>query len=170
MSLAIHTERGQEFAAHEEAMRLMWEGITGWQYISTPKDQPASVDAVLLDRDGMLAGTAETKCRDMTVEEFASRHRYQWLITFDKLCDGRRVSKRLGVPFYGFLYLVPSEVLMVIRISNERGQFVVPMTNLESDTKYDCNSSSADARRYNAYIDMNKAKTFQEDKDNAKAS
>ena len=165
MNLAIHTERGQEFTAYEEAMRLMWEELTGWQYISTPKHLPASVDAVLLDREGMLAGTAETKCREMTVEEFTTRHKEQWLVTFDKLCDGRRVSKGLGVPFYGFLYLVPSETLMVVRVSNEKGQFVVPMTNLVTDTKYDCNGG--DASRYNAFVDMRKAKIFREVRTNA---
>ncbi len=34
----------------------------------------------------------------------------EWLITFDKIEAGRYVANSLGVPFIGFLYLIPDDL------------------------------------------------------------
>jgi hypothetical protein len=75
-------------------------------------------------------------------------------VTFDKLEKGRRISHALQVPFIGFLYLMPSDLLLVQQISNEYS-YVPEITLMQTETQKTINGGRI--TRSNAYIDMSNA-------------
>jgi hypothetical protein len=102
------------------AAALFEQAHPGCRYLPTPKDQPARVDAVIVRGDRIVA-VAETKCREATAETFFGSFGGEWLVTFDKLLEGRAVAIALGVRFIGLLYLVPDDRLLVTRLFNADG-------------------------------------------------
>jgi hypothetical protein len=134
-------------------MEIFAKHFPDYEYCETPKDKPADIDAILIKQNQIMR-VVETKCRDMTIEEFIGRYNYQWLVTFDKLEKGRRISHALQVPFIGFLYLMPSDLLLVQQIANEYS-YVPEITLMQTETQKTINGGRI--TRSNAYIDMSNA-------------
>jgi len=134
-------------------MEIFAKHFPDYEYCETPKDKPADIDAILIKQNQIMR-VVETKCRDMTIEEFIGRYNYQWLVTFDKLEKGRRISHALQVPFIGFLYLMPSDLLLVQQIANEYS-YVPEITLMQTETQKTINGGRV--TRSNAYIDMSNA-------------
>ena len=134
-------------------MAIFAKHFPDYEYCETPKDKPADIDAILIKQNQIMR-VVETKCRDLTIEEFIGRFNYQWLVTFDKLEKGRRISHALQVPFIGFLYLMPSDLLLVQQISNEYS-YVPEITIFQTATQKNINGGQI--IRSNAYIDMSNA-------------
>lgn len=154
----VLTPAGQKTLEDEERAREIFEiNFPGWRYIHTPKNRPADVDAVVV-HDGQVAGVVETKCRyDVDLQEFNGRYDGQWLVTFDKLIKGRDVATALQVPLVGFLYLVRSEVLLMLTIF-ENGSFIPKIRVEETVTQKTVNGGRI--VRTNAFIDMTKARVL----------
>jgi uncharacterized protein (DUF849 family) len=134
-------------------MEIFAKHYPDYEYCETPKDKPADIDAILIKQNQIMR-VVETKCRDLTIEEFIGRFNYQWLVTFDKLEKGRRISHALQVPFIGFLYLMPSDLLLVQQIANEYS-YVPEITLMQTETQKTINGGRI--TRSNAYIDMSNA-------------
>lgn len=162
----ILTPRGQETAADERAAALLWEGqFEDCRYVPTPKHKPASVDALLLSR-GVLRGVAETKCRySMTTNQFFHTFKGEWLVTMDKLVKAANVAAGLGVPLYGFLYLVDERVLITKRLTDDAGLFDCAFRCERTETQATCNGGTA--CRANAFLDMNGANMYRPLVDNS---
>lgn len=119
----------------------------------TPKDQPAAVDAVLC-QNGVIHAIAETKCRTrMTLETLKVTFNYSWLVTFDKIVKARQVAIANCVPLVGLLYMVDTDELLVQKICDNNGDFLVPMWMEITETQRTVNGGRI--RRYNAFIKMN---------------
>lgn len=117
MSLDILTPRGQVSLADEQAVARWFNGFPSCQYIQTPKDSPAAVDAVLVEH-GKIIGVAETKCRyGLTLAKFQNEFGNEWLITWEKVRIGLEMARGLCVPLFGFLYLVDDQTLLVQELS-----------------------------------------------------
>lgn len=140
----------------ERRAASLFESATGCRYISTPKDEPALVDAVLMKGDQLVA-VVETKCRDIDRKTFEGPFDNEWLITFEKVVRSRDIANALGVPLVGFLYLVKDDVLLVKRLSNPDGS-VVPFRVETTETQATVNGGTA--TRGNAFIRMNGAKVY----------
>ena len=150
----IKTPRGREsLKAEARAMAIFAKHFPDYEYCETPKDKPADIDAILIKQNQVMR-VVETKCRDLTIEEFIGRFNYQWLVTFDKLEKGKQIAKALCVPFTGFLYLSQSEILLVQQISNHIG-YVPEITIFQTATQKNINGGQI--IRSNAYIDMSNA-------------
>ncbi len=150
----INTPRGREsLKAEHRAMEIFAKHFPDYEYCETPKDKPADIDAILIKQNQIMR-VVETKCRDMTIEEFIGRFNYQWLVTFDKLEKGKKIAKALCVPFTGFLYLNQSQILLVQQISNHIG-YVPEITIFQTATQKNINGGQI--IRSNAYIDMSNA-------------
>jgi len=158
MSLDVLTDRGQRSLADEQEMAEAWEAATGWKYIHTPKDSTAAVDAILLNRDGELAGVAETKCRDCNRVMLETAFANEWLITFDKLQAAAQVAERLSVPLFCFLYLTMDREISVVKAADEHGRITVPLRIGWTETQATCNGGQA--HRLNAYMNLKNAKIF----------
>lgn len=151
----ILTPKGEETLRQElRAIELFQKKFTGVRYVHTPKNKPASVDAVLV-KDSEIVAVVETKCRQMTLNDLLFKFEGDWLITWDKVVAGRDVALSLRVPFVGLLYLVPDDTLLVQKITDADGEWNVDMRIKETTTQRTVNGGSA--VRYNAYISMENA-------------
>jgi hypothetical protein len=153
----IKTERGQQTLRDEQDAALIWErNFPAYQYVQTPKDQPALVDAMLV-KDKVIMYCVETKCRyDMDLETFSTQRNNEWLVTYDKILNSRSVATGLGVPLIGFLYLVTDKILLARKITDDKGNFVCKMKTENTTTQRTVNGGQI--VRNNAFIDMSDAK------------
>lgn len=160
MALDILTPKGQQTVRDEDRAAALWESNNpGFRYCRTPKDSACSVDAILVDRQGVLKAVVESKCRyTLTQEQFFGSFKGEWLVTMDKLTRGAAVAQQLCVPYYGFLYLVADGVLLTQKIADERGQFAVPFRCDNTLTQRTVNGG--EAIRANAYISMASCRRF----------
>jgi hypothetical protein len=158
MSMDILTEKGKVSVNDEMMAKTIFEGnYPGYQYIDTPKEKPAAFDAVIV-KDNTIVGIVETKCRrDMDYEKFKDSYKSQWLVTYKKIRDCCDAADLLSVPFVGFLYIQPSNVLLMKSIY-ENGKFKQSFSVDQTRTQATTNGGSI--VRDNAYIDMTNAKAL----------
>lgn len=156
-NLDILTPRGQESLNDERDIKRWFEATFKLKYVETPKHRAALVDAVII-KDEVVA-VAETKCRyNTSLDDFKSNFKNEWLITWEKLSAGIKLSKDLAVPFYGFLYLVKSGSIMTIRVSDSSGNVVAPIRLETTTTQATINGGSAN--RTNAFVNMKEARIY----------
>jgi len=148
----VLTPAGIKTLEDEERAKQIFEcHYPSFKYIHTPKDQPSDIDAILIDQN-RVRGVIETKCRyDVTLEEFNTKYKASWLITFDKVLKAKALADGLRVPLYGFLYLKQSDVLMVTKIYSD-GAFLRKIFIDNTLTQKTVNGGQI--VRTNAYIDM----------------
>ena len=153
----ILTPRGQQTLADEQVAAEIWErNFPEYKYVQTPKDKPATVDALLL-RNNTIAYAVETKCRyDMDLGVLDDERNGEWLVTHDKLVKAAQIAAGLGVPLIGFLYLVPDKLLLAKKLTNEKGVFTVNVRVEKSFTQQTVNGGKIE--RVNAYVDMKECK------------
>jgi hypothetical protein len=153
----ILTARGQQTVADESDAYVIWErNFPAYKVISTPKNKPAVVDAVLV-KNNTICYVVETKCRyDMTLEEFETERNNEWLITHEKVIKSSLLAKDLGVPLVGFLYIVKDKCLLARRISDANGELACEMKVANTQTQTTVNGGQI--IRKNAFIKMADAK------------
>lgn len=150
--LDITTPRGQETLGHEARAAEIWHShYPHMAYVETPKDQPASIDAILVTPDNAIAGAVEQKSRDMTFSQLA-RWDNEWLVTRAKLDAARMIAVMLRVPVFGFLYMIPEDALIVRRIWNADGTKAAAMRSQATTTQRTVNGGSIE--RENAFVNM----------------
>ena len=149
----INTAKGQRSLALEREMlsiirQRICNKLQKDSYLfETNKDSDARVDGVII-KNGELSGVFESKCRDMSLMEL--REYGSWLITLDKIMDGKRVSELLRVPFIGFLYLIKDKIIMYWRITDNYGNFLLDFDIKNTRTQKTINGGSI--VRANAYL------------------
>jgi hypothetical protein len=153
----ILTTRGQQTVADESDAYSIWErNFPEFRVISTPKDKPAVIDALLL-KNNILRYAVETKCRyDMTLESFELERGYEWLITNEKVIKSAALAKDLGLPLVGFLYFVKDKCLLAKQIADADGKIVCKMR--VANTKTQTTVNGGEIIRTNAFLDMDGAK------------
>lgn len=158
-NLDINTPKGQQTLVDVAAAAAIWEAChEGCKYAKTPEHLPSSIDAILL-RGDVIEGVAETKCRySFTLDEFRTAYKCEWLVTMDKLVKASQVAAMLRVPAYGFLYIAKDRVLLTQQITDNEGQFCVPLRCDRTATQRTINGG--EAIRANAYIDMTGAREW----------
>ena len=154
----ILTTKGQATLKDEQrAADIFKKHFPTYQYLETPKDMPAVVDALLYERE--LMAVVETKCRyDMDYDKFCHAYNCEWLVTFDKINKGAKLAASLGVCLVGFLYIVPSDYLLVQKLSDTDGNFIVDIHLRETETQRTINGGLI--TRTNAFINMKGARVL----------
>jgi hypothetical protein len=155
----VLTDKGQQTLKDEEKAAQIWVShYPDYQYIITPKDEPAVVDAILINGT-KIAAVVETKCRyDMTVKTLFYERNGEWLVTHEKLLKARQVSLGLGVPLVGFLYMVQNNTLLVQKLTDTEGNFVCDLRVEETTTQKTVNGGMVTRR--NAFIKMHNASVY----------
>lgn len=156
----IKTQRGKATLADERVASAWVEREFRVRYVETPKDQPATVDAIITDTKGQeIRAVVETKCRyDVDIDGFRSRYRSEWLVTWDKVAKAMTIAQCLGVPLVGFLYLPTCRTLLVARISHPDGRLATSIRLDTTETQATVNGGRA--IRTNAFIDMAQARQY----------
>lgn len=135
------------------AIDIFERNFPDYVYCETPKNTYADVDAILI-MGNQIMRVVETKCRDLSIEDFTQRYNCQWLVTFEKLEKGKQIARAFCVPFVGFLYLIKSNILLVQQISNDIG-YVPEIIIQPTITKK--NIYGGEVVRSNAFINMRNA-------------
>ena len=148
--LDVNTARGQSTLREEQqAVELFRSRYKHVHYVETPKAGAATIDALLVKDGGLLCGVVETKCRQMTRSEL-NGYGGEWLVTWDKIDGARRIAAGVGVPLFGFLYLVPDRTLLVVNIADSSGALTRSIRVEATKTQRTVNGGSI--VRNNAYI------------------
>lgn len=123
-------------------------------YAETPKHLPAKVDALLVEGP-FLRAVVETKCREMTLEQLRGQYDDEWLITASKVWKAQELARSLCLPLVGFLYLVKSDSLLVVQITDESGDLIIENRLAWTTTQKTVNGGQA--RRQNLFLKMSSA-------------
>lgn len=154
--LDVNSPKGQESLEHELRAVELWQHVyADFTYVHTPKNGAALVDAVICDNDTNVVAVVEQKSRNMSLEQL-QKWNMEWLITFDKIEAGRWTAQALGVPFIGFLYLVPDDLLLTKQLSNAKGEWTCDFRTDVTETQETINGGKIE--RLNAYVNMSEAK------------
>jgi hypothetical protein len=154
--LDVNTAKGQISLEYEmRAVKLWQHYYPDFSYVHTPKDGSALVDAIIVDHhEADIVAVVEQKSRNMSLEQL-QKWDYEWLITFDKIEQGRYLGQALGVPYIGFLYLIPDDLLITLKISNSAGQWTCDFRTDITETQETINGGKIE--RLNAYIKVDNA-------------
>ena len=156
----ILTPKGQETVRQERsALALFTEKFPDYGVVETPKDKPADIDGFIVRGTTLTAGF-EVKCRNMTAHELKNQFGNRWLVTADKLERGANICRGLCIPFKGFLYLVPDNMLIIKTIWTPKDGYDTGIDYMQSETQATVNGGTA--LRINAYIDVSGATVIAE--------
>lgn len=154
----ILSEKGQQSLRDERVLAEWFSDRFGFDWIETPKDRPAIVDALLL-QNGVVKSVVEVKCRyDLSIGRLVEHHDAEWLITWEKVRMTMEIGKALGVSSYGILYMPNTKEVLIQKLANFDGS-LVPQIRLET-TETQATINGGKALRTNAFIDMTKAKQY----------
>lgn len=147
-NLDILTEKGQKTLLEEnlviEKLKNRWKV----EVINTNKDDCAAIDNILV-RDNTTVAICEVKCRQLTRNQLTS-YGNTWLITHQKLKEGAQLSRLLRVPFIGVLYLVPEDLVLYWKITDNDGKFQFEFDVRDTETQRTVNGGLI--VRENAYL------------------
>lgn len=111
----------------------------------------AQLDGVLM-KDNKIHRICEVKVRWMSLKQLKEYGSY--LISYNKLEAGRDASRAFSAPFIILLYLVESDNICSIKMTNEKGQFITPFSKEVTRTAYDIDGGAVD--RLNAYVSLDR--------------
>ena len=157
----ILTPKGQETVLQEQlALTLFTQRYPDFGVVETPKDKPADIDGFIV-RDGTIISGVEVKCRMMSYHDLMNKFNSEWLITYDKIERGIAICRSLGIDFRGFLYLVPEQILIIVKIWDYKTREDCIMKIEETRTQATVNGGSI--VRLNAYVDVSNATVIQQE-------
>ena len=151
----ILTPKGMATRRQEiDAIQTFLERYRDFDFFETPKDQPADIDGFICRGTTMVSGV-EVKCRMMSYHDLMNKFDGKWLITYDKIERGISICRSLGIDFRGFLYLVPDQILLIVRLWDCKTGETAVMDVEETRTQATVNGGSI--VRLNAYVDVKHA-------------
>lgn len=121
--------------------------------IITDDRSAAPVDA-LFSRGATLLAVAEVKTRTMTLA--ALRDRQSYLVTLEKLIEGRELARVLRVPY--LLIVGLDDAVVYWTVSDGAGEWRVSFTMARTPTAATCNGGAA--LRANAYLRLDVMKVL----------
>ena len=152
----ILTKRGQASLDYErEAIEKFCLIHPEYRFIETPKKRPAAADGVFM-KQAVLHSVVEVKARNMTRKLLLMHFHDKWLVTMEKVEQGRTLSALLGVPFVGMLYLLPEKRLLTLMITDDKGEWEFDFETRETTTQRCINGG--EAVRLNAFLPLATAK------------
>jgi hypothetical protein len=155
-NLDINTPKGQKTVAEEIKMLKYVSKCWNVRIQITKKDQAVPHDGRIL-KYNKIAGIFESKNRQITLEELETWG--SWLITFEKLEKCRLLAKEMKVPFYGFLGIERSDLVMYWKIADENGNYLFDFPHYNSITQATVNGG--EANRDNAFLPITFGKFVQ---------
>jgi len=158
MTMNVLTEKGLKSLAFErEAVAKFLAIHPRYDFVETPKEQPSAIDGVLV-RDGVTRALVEARCRKMTRDTLRGAFGDTWMVTMAKLEKGRTLSELLCLPFVGMLYLLPERVLIVLDVTDDRGEWKFEFERRVTTAQKCINGGLA--TRLNAFLPLATAKEY----------
>jgi hypothetical protein len=160
--LDINTPKGQKTLIEEINMLKYVSKCWDVKIKTTNKKLPVSHDGAIFNEKNEKIAIFESKNRQSTLEEFENWG--SWLITFDKLERCRKTAKELKIPFYGFLGIEKSKLVLYWKISDENGNYLFDFERINTTTR--ANVNGGEAYRENAFLPMKHGKFIQPNQKN----
>lgn len=157
MGLDINSEKGKETVVEEIKMLQYISKCWGLKIRTTKKNQPIPYDGAIFNEENEKVAIFESKNRQNTLDEF--KEWGSWLITFEKIEKCRKIAKELNVPFYGFLGIEKSKLVLYWKISDENGNYLFEFDHHHTLTRETVNGG--EAYRDNAFLPMEYANFIQ---------
>lgn len=135
-NLVINTPEGEDTQRKEKrAVRLFHARFPDRKFIDThgPNGAAAPIDGCI-ERSGSMTSVVEVKARDCTREEMEYKYSDRWLLSFSKVRNGITLTEIYLVPFFGFCYLVPDDLLLIIPLWMPRGREREPTARFYVET------------------------------------
>ncbi len=163
--LGVDTVEGQRLLEEErEAVKMFLKHFPNLGWIDTPKQHPVTVDGFLyLSRKSeaqCLSAVVEVKTRRTTVEEQNERYGPDMLITTDKLLRGSEMSRACYAPFVIMEWFVNDRTLLVWKVTDRRGKFIVPFTTKQMNVRKSLTGGRT--QRACSILPMSHAKTYKD--------
>jgi hypothetical protein len=156
----ILTPKGQKTRQQEDRAIEIWlSHYPDCPYIHTPKDKPATVDAVLCNK-GSIKAVVETKCRDFSYETFKRKFQGNLLISYEKIIKAADIASSMCVPLVVFLYMVEDDSLLYQKIWEPGVGWTCTILIRPTWTQATVNGGKA--LRSNAFIHMDEARLLKE--------
>ena len=158
MTLDINTPRGQSALAYErECIEAFCNLYPDYNFLETDKNEPAAIDGFFyLHKRNWVDCAVEVKTRNMTTEQLMCDYGNEWLVSYDKILKGQQLSELICSPFVGMLYLIPEKKILTIKITDNRGKFLLDFDVRKTRTSASINGG--EVIKENAFIPMEKAK------------
>jgi len=154
----INTPRGQSALAYEhECIEAFCNLYPDYHFLETDKNEPAAIDGFFyLHKRNWVDCAVEVKTRDMTTEQLMCDYGNEWLVSYDKILKGQHLSELICTPFIGMLYLIPEKKILTIKLTDNRGKFLVDFDVRKTKTQECINGGEKIVN--NAFIPMDTAK------------
>lgn len=137
--LGINSEKGQKRLKQERYALNKFGKIYGFNYIETPKSETANIDG-FIQQDNHISAAVEVKVRSLTKSTLEDQFQ-SFLISTDKIENGREISKRLKVPFYIIAYLYKNNLIYLWKAIDKNGtnllEFEVEKRTTQKDVRED---------------------------------
>ena len=156
--LEINTPKGQEALRNEhECIESFCKLYPDYKFLETDKRKPAAIDGFFyLHKNQWVDCAVEVKTRNVTQEQLVCDYGNELLISHQKILKGQRISELICCPFIVMVYLVPDKIILTIRITDDKGKFLVDFDVRR--TKYRATVNGGETVGDNAFIPMDKAK------------
>lgn len=103
---------------------------------SRAKYEKAWIDAVLI-REGEVKACVDVKSRNMDFERLKKLG--SLLVSFDKINKGKMIAANgFEAPFFIFAVLIPDQRIFFWKVSDEKGNFLMPMKVESRKTPFNC--------------------------------
>ena len=142
------------------AIQSFLERYRDFDFVETPKDEPADIDGFICKGTTMISGV-EVKCRMMSYQDLMNKFDSEWLITYDKIERGISICRSLCIDFRGFLYLVPEQILIIVKIWDHKTREDC-ITRIE-ETRTQATVNGGSIVRLNAYVDVSNGTIIREE-------
>ena len=106
-------------ADQTEALELVFQR-SEYRFAQSKAQSGAFLDAIIW-KDGEIAGTAEVKPRDFTIEELEGKFGGEWLLSRNKIDSLKMASLLFHCPGYGICYMKRSGLALVWKLTDEAG-------------------------------------------------
>jgi len=162
-NLDCNTKKGQKFIRSQRETGMIIEKLFN-VVVRHTTDDAEKFDCYIYRGD--LIGLGEIKTRPYfnrklkTVCTLEKLRQEGYLITAEKLDILREQSSKLKVTSYVFVNLPNDKKLLVFKIADKLGNFLMDFKRKRTTTKYSCNDYKGDTIRENAFIPIEGNKHF----------
>ena len=161
-NLDCYTARGRKFIdAQYDTTDILKRLYPSLIFVHSTNDSQA--EDCYIYHDKKLSGVAEIKCRPYInrrdkvpykLETIKSRYNNEYLITKTKIDNLHSISCIKYIPSFIFLNLPSEKKIVRFKITDAKGNFVIPVHSRTTRTMYSCNDYKGTTERENAFLSL----------------
>lgn len=157
MSLACNTPVGRTWIERQREIGHKFAAAHDLIPVFTPDRDHSPIDALFShQRDpSTLVLIAEIKGRELTFQELGRFGSY--LVTFEKLIEGRSIARSLRVPYVLIVGL--TDRIIWWKVCSSAGEWLTNFSARHSTTQNDCNGG--EAFRCNSYLGLERMRVLE---------